>query len=63
MADKFPDQWLIPYNLACYACQLGRLDEAREWFRRALTMGDGKAIKLEALNDPDLAPLLGNQTG
>jgi tetratricopeptide (TPR) repeat protein len=58
VADKFPEQWLIPYNLACYACQLGRLDEAREWFHRALTLGDEKAIKLEALDDPDLAPLL-----
>jgi len=58
VADKFPEQWLIPYNLSCYCCQLGRLDEAREWFHRALTLGDENAIKRAALNDPDPAPLM-----
>jgi hypothetical protein len=57
IADKFPDLWVIPYNLACYTCQLGRLDEARLWFDRALTIGDAKEIKLAALDDADLAPL------
>jgi len=57
VADKFPDLWVIPYNLACYTCQLGRLDEARLWFDRALTVGDAKEIKLSALDDADLAPL------
>jgi tetratricopeptide (TPR) repeat protein len=58
VADKFPELWVIPYNLACYTCQLGRLDEARQWFDRALKAGDEKKIKLAALDDPDLAPLL-----
>jgi tetratricopeptide (TPR) repeat protein len=58
VVDKFPDHWLIPYNLACYTCQLGRLDEARQWFDRALSIGDEKKVKLAALDDPDLAPLL-----
>jgi hypothetical protein len=61
--SHLPELWEISYNLACYTCQLGRLDEARQWFHRALTLGDEKAIKLEALDDPDLAPLLGTQTG
>jgi predicted Zn-dependent protease len=59
VAQRFPTEPTIPYNLACYTCQLGRLDEARQWFHRALTLGDAKAIKLEALDDPDLAPILG----
>jgi tetratricopeptide (TPR) repeat protein len=58
VADKFPESWAIPFDLACYTCQLGRLDEARDWFHRALTLGDAKVIKLKALDDPDLAPLL-----
>ena len=56
-ADRFPDQWVFPYNLACYACQMGRLDDAREWLERAFALGDAKALKLEALDDPDLAAL------
>jgi hypothetical protein len=62
VADKFPESWAIPFDLACYTCQC-RLDEARQWFHKALELGDEKAIKLEALDDPDLAPLLGSQTG
>lgn len=26
VAGAFPEVWTIPYNLACYACQLGRCD-------------------------------------
>jgi tetratricopeptide (TPR) repeat protein len=53
----FPKQPLIPYNLACYACQLGDHDEARKWLKLALDLGDARQIKLLALNDPDLEPL------
>jgi len=27
--EKFPKEPTIPYNLSCYACQMGRMDEAR----------------------------------
>lgn len=57
IADKFPDEWVIPYNLACYACQLGDLGEARKRLEQAFKVGDAKALKLEAAADPDLAPL------
>ena len=57
VADKFPTVWTIPYNLACYACQLSRLDEARTWLQRALKLGGKDTIKRMALNDPDLEPL------
>ena len=59
-ADRFPSQPMIAFNLACYACQLGRLEEAREWLRKAMDVGDEKEIKTRALDDPDLEPLWAN---
>ncbi len=56
-ADRFPAETLIRYNLACYECQLGRLAEARRWFKRALALGDPGHMKAMALDDPDLEPL------
>lgn len=57
VADKFPKDPIVHFNLACYACQMGQLDEARDWLRRALKAGDKEQIKLMALVDEDLAPL------
>lgn len=56
-AKKFPKQWLIRYNLACYCSQLGRLDEARQRFQEAVELADKDEIKAMALADPDLKPL------
>lgn len=56
-AVNFPRYWLVPYNLACYCAQLGRLEEARQWLDDAVELGDAKAVKAMALDDPDLAPL------
>ncbi len=56
-ATKFPGEWLIAYNLACYACQLGQLDDARHLLQRAFSLGDAKQLKLMALDDEDLASL------
>jgi Flp pilus assembly protein TadD len=56
--EKFPKETTIPYNLACYACQMNRLDEARQWLQRALsTDSDNEKVKRMALNDSDLEPL------
>jgi Flp pilus assembly protein TadD len=56
--EKFPKEDLIPYNLACYAAQFGRLDEAWEWLHKAMeAAGDVKVIKERALSDSDLQPL------
>jgi len=55
--DRFPKEPIIPYNLACYACQMHQLghcpplDQARGHHRRA------KKIKRMALQDPDLEQL------
>jgi tetratricopeptide (TPR) repeat protein len=56
-AEKFPKEELIPYNLACYACQLLRLDEAREWLRQAFATGDRERCRSMALQDEDLRAL------
>jgi tetratricopeptide (TPR) repeat protein len=56
--DRFPKESLIPYNLACYAAQLDRLDEAWERLRKAFEIErDVKAIQARALADKDLEPL------
>lgn len=48
---KFPEEYLIRYNLACYARQLGNLKEAREWLKKASALAGTKQIKLMALED------------
>jgi tetratricopeptide (TPR) repeat protein len=52
--EKFPQVSILPYNLACYDCQLGNLKEAWNWLERAFDIGDPKQLKLMALDDPDL---------
>jgi hypothetical protein len=44
----------IPYNLACYTCRLGRLEEARRWLARAIKIQGREATLAAALEDPDL---------
>lgn len=60
-AGKFPKEMIIPYNLACYTCQLGDLAAARRWLERALALGESDLQKLHrlesALDDTDLKPL------
>jgi tetratricopeptide (TPR) repeat protein len=55
--EKFPEEGLIPYNLACYACQMQRLEEAREWLRLALATSKKDRFRSMALEDEDLRPL------
>ncbi len=55
--EKFPKEPIISFNLACYACQMRRLDEARTWLRRAFEVGGKNRIKEMALADADLEPL------
>lgn len=56
-AEKFPQESVIAYNLACYACQLKHLDTARTWLQRALKIGEKDTLKKMALDDDDLKPL------
>ena len=47
----------IFYNLACYACELGQMNVARELLRKTFVVGDAARYKLMALQDSDLKPL------
>jgi len=57
LADKFPTEPVIAFNLACYTCQLQQLDAARRWFQRACKIGGTKEISTLALADDDLKAL------
>lgn len=52
-----PGEPLISYNLGCYECQLGHLQEAWGWLEAAFTLGDAKMFKSMALKDEDLQAL------
>jgi len=56
-AEKFLQEPIIPYNLACYACQMRQLDKAWAWLKRALQIGGKETLKQMALSDADLEPL------
>jgi len=55
--ERFPEEPVFPYNLACYSAQRNRLDEARDWLERAMAVGDPQVLRKMALADPDLEPL------
>jgi tetratricopeptide (TPR) repeat protein len=54
---RFPDESILRYNVACYECQLGHLEQAKNWLRKAFKMGNPRTMKLAAQQDPDLQPL------
>jgi tetratricopeptide (TPR) repeat protein len=53
--DDFSKHALIQYNLACYECQMGNLDEAKTLLQRAFALDD--SLSKTALDDTDLKPL------
>jgi predicted Zn-dependent protease len=55
--DKFRDEFIIRYNLACYACQLGDREAAWNWLEKSMALTDPDEVKRMALNDADLEPL------
>lgn len=56
--ERFPKETTISFNLACYAAQLGRLEEAMEWLHTSMEAEEDVArVKQRALADPDLQPL------
>ena len=61
VANDFPDEPIVPFNLACYNCQLGKLTEARSWlliaFDVATKQNAAREWKLQAIDDTDLEPL------
>jgi tetratricopeptide (TPR) repeat protein len=56
-AAMFPKIWVVPYNLACYCAQTGRLREALDWVNQAIDLAGGKDVRAQALEDPDLQPI------
>jgi predicted Zn-dependent protease len=57
VVEKFRDEFIIRYNLACYACQLGDGAAAWTWLEKSMALNDPDEVKQMALNDPDLEPL------
>jgi tetratricopeptide (TPR) repeat protein len=55
--ERFPKEATIPYNLACYACQLGNLEQAQSWLEKAASIRGRRAIKSMAVEDQDLVAL------
>jgi tetratricopeptide (TPR) repeat protein len=52
---KFPKEAAIPYNLACYHCQRGEIENAKRYLRQAFEIDPN--WRKAALEDEDLKPL------
>jgi tetratricopeptide (TPR) repeat protein len=57
VSEHFPELSTIPYNLACYACQLEQIPVALNWLKRAMKAGGKDRIRKMALSDHDLKPI------
>ena len=57
VVERFPDEYLIRYNLACYSCQMGALDQARAWLKNSIAIAGADTIKKLAASDLDLKSL------
>jgi tetratricopeptide (TPR) repeat protein len=53
--SRFPKEAVILFNLACYECQLGRIDIAKDYLRRVFDIDS--SWRQAALDDEDLRPL------
>jgi len=52
---KFPKEAAIPYNLACYFCQTGEIQKAKNYLEKAFEIDLN--WRMTALEDEDLKPL------
>jgi tetratricopeptide (TPR) repeat protein len=59
VVNLFPANYLMRYNLACYACRLGRFTEALTWLEDAVDLAGEIDIRAMAAEDSDLRPLWG----
>ena len=48
----FPQEPMLPYNLACYRAVRGRVAEAKQLLAEAFTLDE--SLRLTSLDDPDL---------
>ncbi len=60
VAEKFSDEPAVAYDLACYACRLGRTADAEKWLARVFESGDANRWRQLALDDANLEPLWDN---
>src|SRR4030095_88246 len=52
---KFSKEAIIKYNLACYFCQMGEIETAKEYLKRTFEIDSN--WRSRALDDDDLKPL------
>lgn len=61
VANDFPEEPIVPFNLACYNCQLGKLSDTRTWLCTTWEVAEKQKIarewKLRAIDEKDLEPL------
>ena len=57
VVDLFPADSTIPYNLACYSCQLDQMPAALNFLKRAMKPRGKEEVRAMALKDEDLKPL------
>ena len=53
--SRFPREAIIKYNLACYCCQLGEIENAKNYLKKVFEIDS--TWRLQALDDEDLRPL------
>lgn len=56
-AERFPQNSLVWFNLACLACQVQKPQETWLFLQKALDRGDAEEIKKMALAEPELKTL------
>ena len=49
--ETFPQDWKLPYDLACYCSRLGKLEESKSDLHRAMELGDRQKVQLAALDE------------
>lgn len=59
---KFPGDYVIPFNLACYCSQLHEFEQAERWLKKAAAI-DEKAVQEIAADDLDLKPFWESRGG
>jgi tetratricopeptide (TPR) repeat protein len=52
---KFPKEAAIKYNLACYFCQMGEIQNAKNYLKKAIEIDLN--WRVTALDDADLQPI------
>jgi len=52
---EFPQEFLYPFNLACYCSQLHEFKETGQWLQKAMAI-DKRRAKRMAMEDEDLKP-------